>query len=358
MQTPWKVMQRRGFTLVELLVVIAIIGVLVGLLLPAVQAAREAARRSQCVNQLRQCSLAVLILESNLRRFPTGGITPYPNIEDYSSGNDPFSADKQGLSWAFQILPFLEQGAVYGLNTTAEVQNTQISSYFCPSRRPPTYSTTEKTWLMDYAAIQPHPPRQELGDQFYDTQILTGRACQQEFGFWGVEGHDTDDVFKPKNVASIPVNKYWGYHGVIARGDYFVEKGSRGNNISAIRKLGNPKVTMATISDGTSNTAMLCEKFLVPSEYQSSPYGDDRGWSDGWDFDTVRATMCQYRADSDERLSPRTIMYLTIGSAHPATFNVAFADGSVRSISYEVKVELFNLLGHREDGNMVDLSAL
>ena len=51
--------RRPGFTLIELLVVIAIIAVLIALLLPAVQAAREAARRAQCVNNLKQMGLAV-----------------------------------------------------------------------------------------------------------------------------------------------------------------------------------------------------------------------------------------------------------------------------------------------------------
>src|SRR5262245_53168416 len=95
----------RGFTLVELLVVIAIIGILVALLLPAIQAAREAARRTQCVNQLRQMILAIENHVSAHEIYPTGGIEPWPLIEDYSQGGKPFGAKKQGLSWAFQILP-------------------------------------------------------------------------------------------------------------------------------------------------------------------------------------------------------------------------------------------------------------
>ncbi len=66
--------RRSGFTLVELLVVIAIIGTLVSLLLPAVQAAREAGRRTQCLNNQHQWSLAISAYTNARRPTPDGGI--------------------------------------------------------------------------------------------------------------------------------------------------------------------------------------------------------------------------------------------------------------------------------------------
>jgi prepilin-type N-terminal cleavage/methylation domain-containing protein len=84
---------RRAFTLVELLVVIAIIGVLVSLLLPAVQTAREAARRSQCQNNLKQTSLAVLNYEDVHKALP-GGVGRFGCCWG---------------TWQVRLLPYLEQ---------------------------------------------------------------------------------------------------------------------------------------------------------------------------------------------------------------------------------------------------------
>ena len=126
---------RRGFTLIELLVVIAIIAVLIALLLPAVQAAREAARRAQCVNNLKQLGLAVQNYHDVNGAFPPTAIslpaTPVP---------PPYN----DFSMKARLIPFLEQQAAFnalnmsfastnanGVNWT--VRTTQLGVLLCPS---------------------------------------------------------------------------------------------------------------------------------------------------------------------------------------------------------------------------------
>src|SRR3954447_39501 len=90
--------RRAGFTLIELLVVIAIIAVLIGLLLPAVQKVRSAAARTQSTNNLKQCALAAHAFHDATKSLPYNGQTANATSTDNTSG-----------SWAYQILPYLEQ---------------------------------------------------------------------------------------------------------------------------------------------------------------------------------------------------------------------------------------------------------
>lgn len=153
--------QRLGFTLIELLVVIAIIGILVGLLLPAVQAAREAARRAQCLNNLKQISLAYHNHHDQFKSFPSGGWN-WDTPPTYVAGL-PATRETQRAGWAFQILPFVEAGNTWQAGAEIAIgQPNQV--YFCPSRRgaqivtmpdhysPPVNGADVTHALCDYAA--------------------------------------------------------------------------------------------------------------------------------------------------------------------------------------------------------------
>jgi prepilin-type N-terminal cleavage/methylation domain-containing protein len=118
-----------AFTLIELLVVIAIIAILIGLLLPAVQKVREAAARMSSTNNLKQIGLAC---------------HSFHDANAYLPNNGDDGAPAGSWCWAFVILPYVEQQAMYtnvsaspGLNLSAPVK-----TYLCPGRgRKPGFST-------------------------------------------------------------------------------------------------------------------------------------------------------------------------------------------------------------------------
>ncbi len=72
---------------------------------------------------------------------------------------------------------------------------------------------------------------------------------------------------------------------------------------------------------------------MSPKAQGGSGAADDRGWSDGWDFDPLRSTIIQPRSDSTDPAPDWTTntdpMNYPMGSAHSGGINVVFADGSV-----------------------------
>jgi prepilin-type N-terminal cleavage/methylation domain-containing protein len=342
--------RKRGFTLVELLVVIAIIGTLVALLLPAVQSAREAGRRTECVNNLKQMGQAFHNHVSTKSFLPLGGMCSWAGQRNnhkfcgiagddtpwYVPGRLPGPEDLP-VGWAFQILPFIEAGNAYNEADWEKVKQMTFSFYYCPSRRGPTHNMKDTDpgffyGLMDYAAATP------ASKDANDTQVWSD--------FW--KGTSGPGVSPRPDFELVTDRVFLGM---------------------VIRTRACSRIGFNDVHDGDSKTLLISEKFLPLDNYEGSGSyyngqmqqfaGDDRGWSDGWDYDINRSTGIaparDYACDPAKYATGELWReFIKFGSAHSAGIQAVFGDSSVHTITYDIDVKVFNALGNRSDGQAID----
>jgi len=353
---------RRGFTLVELLVVIAIIGVLVALLLPAVQSARESARRMQCLNNMKQLGIAMHNFHDVQLRFPSAGwyqwcnampnavppginaadwpqngcVVGYAGVNSFSNGpitsNQPTGTPwtgppNQAAGWPFQLLPFVEQQAMQN-QAGGYIRNTGVKIMVCPSRRPPNIKLTNGS-------------------------AAGGKPLDYAAPYFGPVVRDNASLNNDPNTIA----------GIIVPAEPPAAQGNRDN-----------AVRMAMISDGTSNTMLLGEKWLRPDQYLTGAWMDDHNFASALDQDGIRIgdrspvrdtnknpftgaavgsgdsnPCCDWWRDPNTQSpSPRLGSYF--GGAHPGGMNVLAADGSVRGISWNIAQAVFATFGNKGDG--------
>jgi prepilin-type N-terminal cleavage/methylation domain-containing protein/prepilin-type processing-associated H-X9-DG protein len=315
-----------GFTLVELLVVITIIAILIALLLPAVQAARETARQLQCKNNLKQLALGCLGHEQIQGFLPTGG-WGWGWVGDPDRG---FTKRQPG-GWHFNILPFIEQQPLHDLglggNITRRTQmaRTPVAGFHCPTRRAAlTYPFVHSNILVNLGPPTVIARSDYAGNagEYYDW------VCYGPGSF--AEGDALTDL-------------QWG------ASPYAGASGSMTGPI-----YGRSTCRMADITDGTSNTYLIGERYLCPDSYTTGQDpADDQGWVIGFDIDTNRwTTLGSDFAPAQDQAGLQNA--LKFGGAHANGFQMAFCDGSVQMINYAINPETHRRLGNRKDGLPVD----
>jgi prepilin-type N-terminal cleavage/methylation domain-containing protein/prepilin-type processing-associated H-X9-DG protein len=374
--------KRLGFTLVELLVVIAIIGILIALLLPAVQFARESARRMQCSNNLKQLGLAVHNHHDALGILPHGGNT-WQCIPIYDWPGDipgPAAKEQQLCGWGFQILPYLEQTAIWEGSGASQVQqasqtptmakqmiaiSSPIQVFYCPTRRQPKpnniINATIGTYGQDLSI-----GRMGIVGQFARAQTDYASAfVQQNHG----ESTKARVIPDPLGTASGDgVNSShpdWPLYAVAGT----AQVGARANETSgAIHRIrivagnasGQPKwrpdtptISIAGIVDGTSNTILFGEKRMCLALVGREQSDDNEGYTAGWDHDMTRCATPTPKPD--HKNSAINQGQGRFGSSHPGGLNIVLCDGSVRFVGFQVNKLVFHRMGYRLDGQQFEM---
>lgn len=365
--------QQRGFTLVELLVVIAIIGVLVGLLLPAVQAAREAARRTECLNNVKNICLAMQNYAS------TYGTLPPSEVREGNVEANPPVQVKTLYGWITILMPYIEEANAY----SATDWNKRLETRFDEG------DTAHHIVLKTFTCPSEVNPPAVVGitNDFYGAR--GNYVANAGTGWYWAEDVNKSQSLRGwhDNLASNPSANILearptagGIH-MTSLGLFRVAnllRSDPGNEDSDLR--GKVKgMKFSQITDGTSNTAAVCELRLVPGEdsrgvmhfgpgslymhdYPPNVDFNKRGINglavEDWTRYCDRNVAREFSPCRPANAAWKGFWHHLARSYHPGGVTLGLADSSGRFINDDVDITAWHALGTPDGEEVVGLSSL
>jgi hypothetical protein len=174
-------------------------------------------------------------------------------------------------------------------------------------------------------------------------------------GLNGHQHHD-DDRLGACSTCDGPIDDIMSHPGSVVQGDSW-RKMSPAAKLATLDDMGIPdafngvagrmsRLQPASVYDGLSNTYLIGEKYVAADKYFS---GDDEGdaapMMSGYSSNTSRWGITRPAQDAKGVSNPRAF-----GSAHRGGWNVAYADGMVRTMSFDIDATLHSQLSGRNDG--------
>jgi hypothetical protein len=306
----------------------------------------------RCANNLSQIALAFHNFHNDYQMLPTGGLLSGVGNRSYidaqygtttaasgqvllTSGNTSApntvptgyqvaQAPYQTWGWAYQVLPYIDQGPLFNALDDNTILSSPVPAYFCPSRRKPDVDRN-------------------------------GRAQTDYAGNGGVSGPF------PLTVGGTytRLNSDYDQSGLVV-------KGPVANPPFLLSARGNLRyITLDSgVRDGTSNTMLIAEKYLGLSEVNSGATHDNLGYTAGWvgTYDTIRVLISNGTqvdpAQSQPQRDGKNTGLPIWGSPHLISFNAVFADRTVRRIRYNVDLRFLAYAAVRDDGQQFSFGDL